>query len=179
VEFRSAIKDLPQWDRILRLYRNRSGIDDDFRKAGRARELQLWEQIKAKVKNTDQFVILQEVNKFFNMWPYRTDLDLYGVVDYWATPEEFISQGGDCEDYAITKFFALVQLGFNPENMRVVIVKDRIRNIDHAILAVYIGEEVYVLDNVSPMVLSHSRYGHYQPVLSFNKQHMWRHVPTR
>lgn len=102
---------------------------------------------------------------------------MYGLVDYWATPEEFIGKSGDCEDYAIVKMFALLQVGFKPENMRVVIIKDKIRNIDHAILAVYIGDEVLVLDNTSPLVLPHSKYGHYRPVVSFNLQYKWAHVP--
>ena len=44
---------------------------------------------------------------------------------------------GDCEDYAIAKFFALRQLGFGAEQMRIVILWDEIRGIGHAVLAVY------------------------------------------
>ena len=177
VEFRSPIKNLTQWERILRLYGTRKSIDEDFIKAGRTTEKANWDKLKARAGSLKRLDLLQEVNKFFNLWPYRSDLDVYGLIDYWATPEEFISKSGDCEDYSIAKFFALVQLGFSPDEMRVVVLKDRIRNVDHAVLAVYLGEEVYILDNASPMVLSHSKYGHYQPVLSVNFKYRWAHVP--
>ncbi|MDR2051063.1 MAG: transglutaminase-like cysteine peptidase [Deltaproteobacteria bacterium] len=177
VEFRSAIKNVPQWERVMRLYKNKNSIDEDFVKAGRKAETQMWDKIKAEAKSATPLQTLQAVNKFFNLWPYRTDMEVYGLVDYWATPAEFISKSGDCDDYAITKMFALIQLGFKPENMRIVALKDRIRNIDHAVLAVYLDQEVYILDNVSPLVLSHSKYGHYQPVLSVNMGYKWAHVP--
>lgn len=177
VEFRSPIKNLAQWERILRLYGDRTNIDEDFRKAGRPALLERWEKLKATSKGLKQLDMLQEVNTFFNLWPYRSDLDVYGLIDYWATPEEFLSKSGDCEDYAITKFFALIQLGISPDDMRVVILKDKIRNVDHAVLAVYVGDEIYILDSNSPMVLSHSKYGHYQPVLSVNLKYRWAHVP--
>jgi predicted transglutaminase-like cysteine proteinase len=177
VEFRGVIKNLPQWERVLRLYKDRKSIDEDFVKAGRKAEMQMWNKIKEEAKSSTPLQTLQAVNKFFNLWPYRTDMEVYGLVDYWATPAEFISKSGDCDDYAITKMFALIQLGFKPENMRIVALKDRIRNIDHAVLAVYLDQEVYILDNVSPLVLSHSKYGHYQPVLSVNLGYKWAHVP--
>lgn len=173
VEFRSTIKNMPQWDRIMRLYGDKKSLDQDF--SGVQKEE--WARLKAAVAGLDTLEMLHEVNKFFNRWPYRTDIDLYGLVDYWATPAEFIRSSGDCEDYAITKMFSLIQLGVNPANMRLVIIKDQIRNLDHAVLAVYLEDEVYILDNVSPMVLSHSKYGHYRPVLSVNLFYRWAHVP--
>lgn len=65
VEFRSAIKGLPQWERVLRQYKDRKGIDADFSKTGRKAELQEWEKIKASAKNAQPLQILQAVNKFF------------------------------------------------------------------------------------------------------------------
>lgn len=177
VEFRSPIKNLAQWERILRLYGNRKSIDDDFAKSGRTAEKNAWEKLKGRAGGMEKLELLSEVNKFFNRWPYRSDMDVYGLIDYWSTPAEFLKKSGDCEDYAITKFFALIQLGVNPSDMRVVILKDKIRNMDHAVLAVYLGKEVYILDNTSPMVLPHSRYGHYQPVVSVNLEYRWAHVP--
>lgn len=173
VEFRSTLKNLPQWERILRQYANKKGIDSDFS----SKQTPAWAELKASAAKMKIMDKLAAVNKFFNRWPYRTDIDLYGLIDHWATPAEFIKNSGDCEDYAITKMFALIQLGVKAENMRVVLIKDQIRNIDHAVLAVYLDEEIYILDNVSPLVLSHSKYGHYKPVISFNLFYRWGHVP--
>lgn len=173
VEFRSTIKNMPQWDRVLNKYAKRTSLDADFSGAQRAE----WTKLVDSASRMKPLEKVQTINKFFNRWPYRTDIDLYGLVDFWATPAEFIKNSGDCEDYSITKMFGLIQLGIDPAKMRVVLIKDTIRNIDHAILAVYLDEEVYILDNVSPMVLPHSKYGHYKPILSFNLSHRWAHVP--
>ena len=32
------------------------------------------------------------------------------TIDYWATPKSFTSCHGDCEDYAIAKYFPLLKL---------------------------------------------------------------------
>jgi predicted transglutaminase-like cysteine proteinase len=177
VQFRGPIKDLPQWERVLRLYKDRGSIDADFAKSNRQAELKTWLKLKADAAKMKPEEMLLAVNKFFNMWPYRTDMDVYGLVDYWATPAEFISKSGDCEDYSITKMFALIELGFNPEDLRVAVVRDTIRNIAHAVLAATIGDEVYILDNTTPLLLSHSKYGHYQPAFSVNLFYKWMHVP--
>jgi len=47
-------------------------------------------------------------NRFWNKVPYYSDLDHWKVEDYWATPIEMLaSNGGDCEDYSIAKYFSL------------------------------------------------------------------------
>ena len=56
--------------------------------------------------SSGEIELLHLVNRFFNGVPSATDLALWGVVDYWATPSESLSIGGaDCEDYAIAKYF--------------------------------------------------------------------------
>jgi predicted transglutaminase-like cysteine proteinase len=107
------------------------------------------------------------------------DKDVYGVTDYWATPGEFIKNSGDCEDYAITKMYALRQLGVNPEHLRIVALKDNIRNLDHAVLAVYIGGTIYILDNVTKLVLTHDKFQHYRPYFSVNAVYKWTHIPPK
>lgn len=121
---------------------------------------------------------LKAVNKYFNQWPYRLDIERYGVTDYWAAPEEFLTLSGDCEDYSIAKYFALKQLGFNSRHMRIVVVKDRIRNVGHAVLAVYLDGTAYILDNLSNLVLPHTKYSHYIPQYSVNETNRWAHVGT-
>ena len=67
-------------------------------------------------------VHIQWQNRYANDKDYVLDLDHYGVDDYWAVPREFLPLGGDCEDYAITKYFSLRWLGFTGDELRVVIV---------------------------------------------------------
>ena len=52
--------------------------------------------------------LLATVNVFFNRVPFVDDLIHRHVADYWASPAEMMaSDGGDCEDFSIVKYFAL------------------------------------------------------------------------
>ena len=118
-------------------------------------------------------------NSYFNKQPYRQDSEVYGVNEYWATPDEFLRMSGDCEDYAIAKFFALRQLGFDAETMRIVILWDEIRGIGHAVLAVYQTDKILILDNLSELIVPHERYRHYIPQYSMNESSRWAHIHSK
>jgi predicted transglutaminase-like cysteine proteinase len=139
----------------------------------------LWGDLRAEWRGLSIMDKLRNVNSLFNQWPYRLDSEVWGVVDYWAAPIEFLRKSGDCEDYAITKYFALKQLGVPAADMRIVILLDSIRRLGHAILVVYTGGDAYVLDNLSNVVLSHQRYGHYVPQYSINEEYRWAHIPIK
>jgi predicted transglutaminase-like cysteine proteinase len=178
VEFRSKLKGIPKWERVLRAYNNKPGIDGAFGPT-RQREAQAWQKLKANMAKAGDLEKARAVNAFFNQWPYRLDSNVYGVSDYWATPDEFIKNSGDCEDYAITKLYALKQLGISPDNLRVVALRDNIRNLDHAVLAVYIGNTIYILDNVTKLVLTHDQFQHYFPYFSVNTVYKWAHIQPK
>ena len=95
--------------------------------------------------------------------------DNYGVEDYWAIPREFLCNGGDCEDYAITKLFSLRWLGLPAEDLRLVIVQDTNLRVPHAVLAVSRGADIFILDSQVQAVLSHRDVVHYAPVFSINE----------
>lgn len=98
---------------------------------------------------------LEKVNNYFNMIVNELDINNWGIEDYWATPQEFIEHGkGDCEDFAIAKYFALKELGFNPSKMMIMIVKvDRMQDF-HAVLGVKDSSgEIMILDNLSWKIL--------------------------
>jgi predicted transglutaminase-like cysteine proteinase len=135
-----------------------------------------WQKIIREARGLPRFEQYKQVNAFFNRWPYRLDIEVYGVSEYWATPQEFLRLSGDCEDYSITKYYALKQLGVPVEKMRIVLLVDSIRNIPHAVLAIRHGEESYILDNLSDLVLPHGRYEHYLPQYSVNELYRWAHV---
>jgi predicted transglutaminase-like cysteine proteinase len=120
---------------------------------------------------------LQAVNRFANTRDYVLDLDNYGVEDYWAVPREFLGNGGDCEDYVITKLFSLRWLGYPADEMRIVIVQDTNLRIPHAILAVARGPETLILDNQAEAVLRAVDLVHYVPVFSINEHRWWIHLP--
>lgn len=172
------LKALPQWARVL----SKAKIE---RKAFRAcvnnqaacsnAGLQSWREVIAAGKGKPKLEVLKVVNKHFNRWPYKLDKELYGVSEFWATPQEFMKRSGDCEDYTIAKFFALQDLGFTNDQLRVVILMDRIRRIGHAVLAVYEMGDILILDSLTDLIFSHKKYRHYVPQYSMNETTRWAH----
>ncbi len=121
---------------------------------------------------------IEAVNKYANKKRYVLDIDNYGKEDYWAVAREFFYNGGDCEDYAITKFFSLRWLKIPLADIRIVILQDTNLRISHAVLAVWTGNDVLILDNQSKEVLSHRRIAHYIPLYSVNEEKWWLHLPS-
>jgi predicted transglutaminase-like cysteine proteinase len=88
-------------------------------------------------------------------------------------------KSGDCEDYAITKYYALRDLGIPASDMRIAVVEDTIRSLGHAVLVVFGDGTAFVLDNVSNVIMEHSRLTHYRPQYSVNEEFRWAHVPIK
>lgn len=95
----------------------------------------------------------------------------------WATVEEFMRRGGDCEDYATTKYYLLRRLGFSTEQLRVVVTWDRGARGYHAILAVRLqdddGAKVLLLES-DDTIRRGSRH-RYRFIYSINEQSIWDH----
>ncbi|MGE5538446.1 MAG: transglutaminase-like cysteine peptidase [Gemmatimonas sp.] len=121
--------------------------------------------------------MLDAVNAYMNAYPYVLDLATWGVEDYWETPQEHVSYGGDCEDYAIAKFMTLRKLGVPAADLRVVVLNDLNLNVQHAVLAVYTADGAYILDNQAAQVQRAERIVHYQPIYSVTEGSWWLHVP--
>ncbi len=116
------------------------------------------------------------VNDVVNSIPYVSDTTLYGKSDYWATPMEFLKNGGDCEDFAITKYVALRALGVPEQRMRILILQDLQKNIPHAVLVVYTDNGAVILDNQIKSVKAVSQIAHYKPIFSINRDAWWLHT---
>lgn len=93
---------------------------------------------------TDQ---MMAVDRAVNALPYVPDSRNWGVADYWETPQEMFARGGDCEGFALTKYFALRDLGVRDEAMRIAIVWDRRDLEEHAVLLVRADGDTWILDN--------------------------------
>lgn len=139
-----------------------------------------WAQFKAQAKAKQGLDLLRFVNKFWNQSRYILDIKNWGIDDYWATPAEFSKKSGDCEDYAIVKYFTLKELGFPQDYMRIVALTSSLHNNQgHAVLVVYLENDAFVLDNLSDKVLSHSQIPHYNPQFSVNETGRWGHYRVK
>jgi predicted transglutaminase-like cysteine proteinase len=179
-EFRAAsLEALPKWQQtLLRIDQEQA----TYRACARAstncpsRAAVAWQSVVRTQRDRPPIEQIQAVNRFLNEWRYKSDDQNYGRRDYWATPLEFLRHSGDCEDYAIAKYVTLRQLGFSPEQLRLVVVRDVIRDLAHAVLAVYVDEEVYILDNLTKAVLPQARIRQYVPYYSVNETTRWAHA---
>jgi predicted transglutaminase-like cysteine proteinase len=119
------------------------------------------------LKNASEIKKLNKVNTWINNTKYKSDKQVYGVSDYWATLYEFQGKGmGDCEDYTIAKYYILKELGISPKKLKFtyVIYKNRRgKKISHMVLA-YLRvprpkkkKDILILDNNNRLILPASK----------------------
>ena len=77
----------------------------------------------------------------------------------------------------IAKYVSLRGFGFAAEDLRLVVLRDIVRELPHAVLAVYLKGEVYILDNLTTAVAPQEQLSQYVPYYSINETTRWAHVP--
>lgn len=136
-----------------------------------------WQYLLTSQKQIGELEQLNVVNRFFNkQLRYIEDVDLWHEVDYWETPIEALWKGaGDCEDYAIAKYFSLRHLGVASEKLRITYVKALTQNRAHMVLTYYASPEAepLVLDSLIDAIKPASQRKDLLPVYSFNAEGMW------
>lgn len=132
-----------------------------------------WDEVVTAPRPKAGRELLAWVNERINREPPMLDSTLWGVMDYWATPREFLALGGDCEDYAVTKFLLLRASGWPSEALRLVVVQDREQGRFHAVLAARHGGEAFVLDNLLAEPCADDEYRLYRPVYSVSESGLY------
>lgn len=175
---RADVEVFPQWLSALERH-----LTDDLTDGScnsprlNACHMREWRRFLELIRNLPAREQIERVNRYANRKNYVLDIDNYGLLDYWAIPREFLYNGGDCEDYAITKLMSLRWLGYDTSAMRIVVLQDTNLRIAHAVMAVGRGEDILILDNQAEEVLSHRQIVHYAPVYSIGERQWWMHVP--
>ena len=76
----------------------------------------------------------------------KSDIEQHGVDDLWSSPLTTFRNGfGDCEDFAIAKYVALGEAGTVPNDLRIVIVRQRSPEF-HVVLAARLDRRWMILD---------------------------------
>jgi len=173
----SDLKPFPKWQRVLDNYLKAPGActPDKYNRCAYQKWVELIEEWRLLPKAEQ----LEKVNRHMNLFRYITDPVNWGVKDYWEIPKEFFARFGDCEDYAIVKYFTLRALGWSEADMKIVILQDMNLGVAHAILVVDFDGRQLVLDNQIGQVVEASRIRHYKPIYSVNEAGWWRHKPAR
>jgi predicted transglutaminase-like cysteine proteinase len=147
-----------------------------------AARAQVLAQEIVEAQGLDEIARLKGVNAFFNRAiVFREDKDVWGQVDYWASPLEMMNRGqGDCEDFAIAKYFALMAAGVPSAKLRLVYVRAQIGAVTqaHMVLAYYRDPmaEPLILDSLLGDIRPASRRPDLSPVFSFNAEGLWQGV---
>ena len=135
------------------------------------------QHLLATQKQVGELEQLNLVNQFFNRKVrYVEDIDLWNEVDYWETPVEALWKGaGDCEDYAIAKYFSLRHLGVSSDKLRITYVKALRQNRAHMVLTYYSSSEAMplVLDSLIDVIKPANQRTDLLPVYSFNAEGLY------
>jgi predicted transglutaminase-like cysteine proteinase len=144
------------------------------------RRVEIWDKMLEDAKGKKAVKKLKAVNDFFNKIKYLPDRKVWKKKDYWAAPFEFMGVGaGDCEDYAIAKYFALRALGIPDEKLKITYVKLKQKRKKyeeaHMVLNYYHkpNSTPIILDNVNKKLKLATKRTDLKPVYSFNASGLW------
>lgn len=135
------------------------------------------QQTLNSVKDANDLEKLEAVNTFFNGVRYSSDMKVYNRRDYWATPWEFLGKDvGDCEDYVISKYFALRYLGVESKKLFFTYVKSTKFKAAHMVLTYFKTprSEPLILDNNNHKIFPASKRKDLIPVYNFNGEALYR-----
>ena len=127
---------------------------------------------------------LQLVNRYVNNRRYRRDRRETSVSvvpegekklrNHWTTLLDFLRRGGDCEDFAVAKYFLLRELGVPADDMRVLVTWERRERDYHAVLAVRQDDgSAWLLETDNTIVRGSQRQ--YRFIYALNEEGVWDH----
>jgi predicted transglutaminase-like cysteine proteinase len=139
-------------------------------------KFEAWRKLVNSLSDVSDQERIKRVNSFINQQVlFGEDSAIWGQVDYWATPLETLGRSaGDCEDFAIAKYFTLLQVGVQPDKLRLIYVRAKTGTSDatqaHMVLAYYAAPdaEPLVMDNLISDIRPASRRPDLVPIFSFN-----------
>ncbi len=141
-----------------------------------AQRLTRWQSLMQSTVASSDEIKRKAANDYFNQIPWLTDDEHWGEADYWATPLEMIgTNGGDCEDYSIGKYFTLLEMQVPKDRLLITYVRAPALNQTHMVLAYYptADADPLILDNYNQTIMRGSERNDLIPVYSFNGDGLW------
>lgn len=135
-----------------------------------------WQSVIQDNRDQPERRQLAAANDFVNQFAFVDDIIHWGEADYWATPlQTVVTAGGDCEDFAIAKYFTLDEMGMDTNKLRLTYVKALTLDQAHMVVSYYPRQtaEPWVLDNLDPVIRPASERDDLLPVYSFNGEGLW------
>lgn len=173
VEMRSSrVESIPKWVDVLERT-DEENLLGKCRSGNCSGKQADWYAMVDGLRGSGRMEQIVRVNRWLNRYPYITDDRLWGRSDYWETPGTFVAKSGDCEDYAIAKYYTLKALGWPEADLRVVVLHDAVRDLPHAVLAVKYNGANYILDNLATEPLQDKYVRQYTPYYAVNETTRW------
>lgn len=134
-----------------------------------AQRLKNWNGVMQNAQDKEEQIKVRNINSYFNQYRYRKDKYNWKNIEYWASFGEFIGKGtGDCEDYALAKYYSLRKLGVPSYKLR--LITGKYLGGGHLLLAYYKdSDDPYVLDNNSRYLGKLSRTYRFKAETYFNE----------
>lgn len=135
-----------------------------------------WRQLVDQGRDWSDQRQLEATNDFINQNQFVDDIIHWRKQDYWATPlQTIVTQGGDCEDFAVAKYFTLTEMGMSADKLRLTYVKAMTLNQAHMVVSYYPAQDAIplVLDNLDPVIRPATQRNDLLPVYSFNAEGLW------
>jgi hypothetical protein len=110
-----------------------------------------------------------------NIWVNKHITYKADPLNYWQTPDETLQlRTGDCEDYCLLKRRIMRTQGVSDSKIILLLVKDLIARVDHALLLVYMGDNKWWAfnnqsDNIRPIAMLED----YIPIIAYNNSATW------
>ena len=115
---------------------------------------------------------LTEINNFFNRFHYEAE-----ITDYWKCPNEFLNDGcGDCDDFAIAKYYALQRLGFDQESLYLAyvhILRDGIKEAHMVLIYKHTQRLSVVLDNYNKKIHRLDNRKDFEIIYTFDNKYIY------
>ena len=105
------------------------------------------------------------INDSINKIHYKKD-----ISDEWKKPSDFYANGGDCEDYAIAKWYKLKKI-HPTTNYKLVYVRIP-KYGPHMVLVDFSSKNKRTFDNRTPYIMPLFDTG-YSPVYAIDKKGLW------
>lgn len=139
-----------------------------------------WQSFIDDMRRKSEADVIPAVNAYINSMHFVDDANLWEKSDYWATPLQMLAAGaGDCEDFAIAKYFTLKALGISEDHLRITYVWHRdmrtgIRE-PHMVLTYTATEshELLVLDILTNDIRPLTQHQEMEPVYGINSNGLW------
>lgn len=175
-----VVADAPEVARLTLSSRMLEAAEKKYGARARQR-LEAWQKVAQSSRDRPDSAKLKQVNDFFNQIPFVSDQEHWGANDYWATPSEMlVTNGGDCEDFSIAKYFTLLMLGVSMDKLKITYVKARNPNWTptsqaHMVLTYYADPKAVplVLDNLIGEIKPANQRSDLTPVYAFNGSGLW------